>query len=70
MAHFAAPAVETELDEIWLHVATSSGSLETAHRVIDTITGRFFLLSKYPRIGRTRDHDLRPGLRSFPAGSM
>jgi toxin ParE1/3/4 len=35
--------------------------------VIDTITDRFHLLGQYPRLGRARD-DLRPGLRSYPAG--
>jgi toxin ParE1/3/4 len=26
------------------------------------------LLGQYPQIGRRRDYDLRPGLRSFPVG--
>jgi len=29
---------------------------------------RFFLLTTYPHVGRRRDEDLRPGLRSFPVG--
>jgi toxin ParE1/3/4 len=49
-------------------VAKESGSFEIADRVIDSITARFFLLSRYPHLGRRRDEDLRPGLRSFPAG--
>ena len=28
---------------------------------------RFWLLARYPYIGRRRDDDLGPGLRSFPA---
>jgi toxin ParE1/3/4 len=39
-----------------------------ADRLIESITDRFFLLARHPNIGRARDEDLRPGLRSFPAG--
>lgn len=45
-----------------------SRSIEIADRVVDSITDRFFLLATYPHIGRPRDEDLRPGLRSFPVG--
>lgn len=58
---------EAELDGIWLHIAKESGSTETATRVIDNITDRFWVLAQYPYAGRSREHDLRPGLRSFPA---
>lgn len=68
MAHRLAPEAETELDDIWYHVARESQSIETADRVVDSITDRFFLLATYSHIGRRRDEDLRPGLRSFPAG--
>jgi toxin ParE1/3/4 len=37
-------------------------------RLIDSITDRFVLLASFPNIGRSRDMDLRPGLRSFPVG--
>ena len=56
------------LDGIWYYVASKSGSVEIADRLIDSITGRFFLLASHPNIGRSRDEDLRPGLRSFPVG--
>ena len=56
-----------ELDNIWLYVARQSGSAEIANRIIDSITARFWLFSRYPNIGRSRD-DLRPGLRSSVAG--
>jgi len=62
------PEAEAELDDIWLYIARASGSIEVANRLIDAITARFFLLGQYPQVGRRRDHDLRPGLRSFPAG--
>ena len=62
------PEAEAELDDIWLHIARESGSVDVASRVVDTITDRFWLLAQYPYIGRSRDEDLRPGLRTFPAG--
>lgn len=68
MAHRVAPEAEVELDNIWYYVAKASGSIEAADRVIDTITERFYLLACYPHIGRHREEDLRPGLRSFPVG--
>jgi toxin ParE1/3/4 len=66
MAHRLAPKAELDLDDIWHYVATHA-SIETADRVVDSLTTRFFLLSRYPRVGRRRDH-LRPGIRSFPVG--
>jgi toxin ParE1/3/4 len=68
MAHQVAPQAEVELDSIWYYVANESGSIEIADRLIDSITERFLLLSRNPRLGRRRDEELRPGLRSFPAG--
>lgn len=68
MAHRLAPEAEAELDDIWYYVAMESRSIEIADRVVDSITDRFFLLSVYPHLGRRRDADLRPGLRSFPVG--
>jgi toxin ParE1/3/4 len=68
MAHRLAPQVETELDEIWYYTARESGSVEIADRIIDFIVERFFLLARHPYLGRSREYDLRVGLRSFPAG--
>jgi toxin ParE1/3/4 len=68
MAHRVAPQAEAELDDIWYYVAKESGSIEIADRLIDSITERFYLLACHPHIGRHRDEDLRPGLRSFPVG--
>ena len=62
-----APEAEAELDDIWLHIARESGSPDIATRVLEAITGRFWLLARYPFMGRRRDDDLRSGLRSFPA---
>lgn len=68
MAHRVAPQAEAELDNIWFYVVKESGSVEIADRLIDSITERFYLLALHPHIGRRRDEDLRPGLRSFPVG--
>jgi toxin ParE1/3/4 len=68
MAHLRSPQADSDLDGIWYYVAFESGSAETADRLIDSITERFLLVANYPNIGRRRDDDLRPGLRSFPVG--
>jgi toxin ParE1/3/4 len=68
MAHRVAPRAESDLDDIWLYVAKESGSMETANRLIDSITGRFLFLSNFPHAGYSRDRDLGIGTRSFPVG--
>lgn len=68
MGHLRTPLADSDLDGIWYYVATESGSAEVADRLVDSITERFFLLGDYPHIGRRRDEDLRPGLRTFPVG--
>jgi toxin ParE1/3/4 len=65
MAHRLAPQARAELSNIWAYIVREGGSVTAADGVIDAMTERFFLLSQYPRMGRTRD-DLRPGLRSYP----
>jgi plasmid stabilization system protein ParE len=61
------PEAEAELDGIWSHIARESGSVDIANRGVESITERFWLWARYPYMGRRRDEDLRPGLRSFPA---
>ena len=68
MPHRIATTAEADLDEIWFYVAVQSSSTEIADRLIDSITDRFLLISRFPEIGRTRDHDIRPGIRSFSVG--
>jgi plasmid stabilization system protein ParE len=60
MAHRLSPRAEAELDDIWYYIAKESGSNDVAGRLIDSVTERFFLLSRYPYIGRRRDHDFAP----------
>jgi toxin ParE1/3/4 len=66
--HLRAPQAESDLDEIWYFLATQSNSVDVADRVIDSITARFALLATHPYIGRRRDEDLRPGVRTFTVG--
>lgn len=68
MSHRIAPRAELDLDDIWYHLATESGSIETANRLIDTISDRFVLLAGFPHMGRRRDHDFGPGFRSLAVG--
>lgn len=63
-----APQAESDLDEIWYFLATQSSSIDVADRVVDSIAARFALLTRQPYIGRRRDEDLRPGIRTFPVG--
>ncbi len=44
-----APEAEAELDAIWLHTAQESGSTAIASRVVEIITGRFWLLARNPK---------------------
>ena len=67
MGHRVAPGARLDLAEPWHYVA-SDRSVETADRLIDSITARFFLLGNHPQAGSRRD-ELRPGLRSFPIGA-
>lgn len=68
MAEFRlSPEAESELDEIWLYIARASSSVDIANRVVENITDRFWLLAQHPYIGRRRDDDLSPGLRSLSA---
>ena len=59
------PQIEAELDEIWVYIAKEGGSIDIADRLVTAITDHFFLLSNHPQLGRRRDDDLRPGLRSL-----
>jgi toxin ParE1/3/4 len=67
MSYRLSSAGEAQLDDIWLHIARESGSVDTAIRIVQNIIDRFWLLAKQPRMGRRRP-DLSPDLRSFAAG--
>jgi toxin ParE1/3/4 len=61
-------AASRDLDSIWLHVATQSGNVVVADKLIDAITRSIALLGRFPFAGRDRD-EIHPGIRSFPAQS-
>lgn len=68
MAHRVSREAEADLDDIWYYLAKQSGSVKVADRLIDSITRHFWMLARYPHLGRRRDQDLRRGIRSFPVG--
>ena len=70
MTHRVSVQAEADLNDIWYYIANESSGLEIADRLIDSITDRFYLLACRPHIGRPRDKDLRPGLRSFPVAKL
>ena len=45
MGYRLSPQADFDLDGIWYYVASKSGSVEIADRLIDSITGRLFLLA-------------------------
>lgn len=67
MRHRRSPQADSDLDDIWYYVASQSGSTDIADRLIRLHHGPV-LLASHPNLGRARDEDLRPGLRSFPVG--
>lgn len=63
MAVFVSPRVKTELDDIWLHTATESVSIDIASRLSSQSPIISFSYRSIRTSGRRRD-DLRAGLRS------
>ena len=59
-----------ELASVWEYTASQSGNSEIADRQLQSFRDCFSLLARNPFIGRSRDHDLRPGFRSFPVGEF
>jgi plasmid stabilization system protein ParE len=59
MSYRLSAQAEAQLDDIWLHIARESGSIDTAIRIVQSISDRFWLLAKQPRMGRRRP-DLSP----------
>ncbi len=70
MAHRLAPQAVEDLDSIWFYVATESGSIDAANRLVDSLARRFLLLAQHPYMGRARDEDFGPGSRSFCRGRV
>jgi toxin ParE1/3/4 len=57
---------ETDLDEIWLFIATDN--ISAADRLLDRINNTFLMLADNPQAGRERP-ELGRGMRSFPVGN-
>ena len=68
MGHRLSSRAASDLEDIWVYVATESGSVDIANRLIDSIADRFHLLAAYPYAGRERNDDLGRGRRTFPVG--
>lgn len=68
MPHRLSPKAVADLEDIWFYVATESGSVDIADRLINSIADRFHLLTTYPYAGRQRNDDLGQGRRTFPVG--
>ncbi len=51
-----------------MEIAERGGSFASAERLVATITERFYLLSQYPYLGRSRELDLGAGRRSHVVG--
>jgi toxin ParE1/3/4 len=66
MRYRVTKSAERELDEIFVYWAKRA-SLEIADRLIDDITGRFWLLGAHPESGKASE-ELSSGVRCFPAG--
>jgi toxin ParE1/3/4 len=64
------PSARAELARVWEYTATQSGSADLASRQLQLFRDCFSLLARNPLIGRRRDHDLRPGMRSLPVGEF
>lgn len=65
MGYALSGKARNDLREIAVYVATESGSLAIAEKVVDLLTRRFELLAERPYIGPARD-DLKLGVRGFP----
>jgi toxin ParE1/3/4 len=57
---------ERDLDEIFVYWANRA-SPETADRVVDRITERFWLLGEHPDAGKTA-REIAASVKCFPAG--
>jgi len=58
-----------DLDAIWTYVATESGSIDAANRLVAAIMSSAHILRGTPLLERSRDFDLRQGLRSLSSGN-
>jgi toxin ParE1/3/4 len=60
-----AQQARSDLDAIWLYIAQESGIADTATRVVNSITEKFALFSRFPFIGKSLASHNRPEVRIF-----
>lgn len=60
------PEAESDLDEIWLHIAQDSPN--NADRFLDRIQETCWTLAEFPHMGTSRN-ELKAGLRSQSVGN-
>lgn len=60
-----APEAEAELDEIWAPHRARERKHRHRTRQVEKIAEHFWLLARYPYLGRAREQDLAAGLRSL-----
>jgi len=63
-----ADLAERDLDQIWNRVASTSGNIEVANGVVNSLTESFALFASQPEAGTRRD-SIEVGLRGFPVGN-
>jgi toxin ParE1/3/4 len=68
MAHRLAPEAAADLDAIAYYIASETGDIGKAERLIAALVRRFLVLTRFPYIGRARNHDLGKGRRSTAVG--
>ena len=68
MSLVVSPLAESDLEEIWLFLASEAGH-DTADRTIDSIVRAFSMLVAHPHAGRARP-DIHDEIRSFPVGKF
>jgi plasmid stabilization system protein ParE len=61
IAYRLARRAEADSDDIAEYIATVSGSLNSASRVIEALTARFIFPADNPFAGQARDDDVGPG---------
>ena len=66
MPYRVAASAERDLEQIFVYWARRV-SVETADRLIERISERFWLLGEYPEAGKLCP-EIAPGVRCFPAG--
>lgn len=60
-----APQARADLDSIWLYAARETGSDAAATRLVEAITSKFALFTRFPHIGKSLGTDRHSDVRTF-----